>query len=467
VPLPPLRPSPAPIPVLETADAGHPALVDAAGPVSYAAWAERVEVFAADLPSVDTGRRLVHVPLKAERELIAAYLAVLQAGHVALVTPPEHTSITGAYPPDVWLRDDGTFHVDAGEARYELHPDLALLLSTSGSTGSPKLVRLSHDNLVSNADAIAAALTITPADRAVTSLPLQYCFGLSVLHAQLRAGATAVLWHGSVTEPDFADVLRRNRVTLLPATPHLVDIFDVQGVLDGLPSLRLLAQAGGALPPARVLELAARGRAGGWGLAVMYGQTEATARLSYLPPEELGKRLGSIGKGLPGAELRVLHPDGTPVAPGEVGEIVARGDNVTLGYWDDPVQTAQSFRDGALWTGDLARVDADGYITIVDRAKDFIKASGHRVAAKEVEDHLVALGDVVEAAVIGVPDELLGEAIKAFVVLRQGTHATPEEILRRCRGIMPSHQVPRELVLVPALPRGPSGKVSKAALRDS
>ena len=153
-------------------------------------------------------------------------------------------------------------------------------------------------------------------------------------------------------------------------------------------------------------------------LYVMYGQTEATARLSYLPPERLDEKLGSIGKGLAHTRLEVLRPDGTPVRPGsgEVGEIVASGDNVTPGYWNDPEETARFFRDGKLHTGDMARVDADGFLFLVERGRDFIKAMGNRVSPKEVEEVLAELPQVVEAAVIGVADEIWGEAVKAFVV---------------------------------------------------
>ena len=150
---------------------------------------------------------------------------------------------------------------------------------------------------------------------------------------------------------------------------------------------------------------------------MMYGQTEATARLSYLPPELLDDKLGSIGKGLPGSRLEVLKEDGTPVRPGsdEIGEIVASGENITLGYWNDAEETGRYFRDGKLYTGDMARVDADGFIFIVERARDFIKAMGNRVSPKEIEEVLSEMPEVVEAAVIGVPDEIWGEAIKAYL----------------------------------------------------
>jgi acyl-CoA synthetase (AMP-forming)/AMP-acid ligase II len=404
-----IRRAPAAVLVSDTADAHHPALVDAAGPLSYGALAERVDALAATLPAAHTGRRLVHVPLAAELDLVLTYLAVLQAGHVALVTPSEHKSITAAYPPDLWLREDGTFDGppddDRTAPRHLLHPDLALLLSTSGSTGSPKLVRLSHTNLISNADAIVAALSITAADRAVTSLPLHYCFGLSVLHAQLRAGATAVLWRGSVMEPAFGAELRKNRVSLLPATPHLVDLLDIQGVLDDLPSLRLLAQAGGALPAARVRELATRGRADGWGLAVMYGQTEATARMAVLPPELAGRYPDAVGWPIAGSAFR-LDPAGIdqPADADPVGELVFTGPGVMLGYAGHPDDLALGRMHSELRTGDLARIDPDGLVRIVGRRSDHVKIMGIRIDLGQVERALRSNG--VPCCVTGTDEQL-------------------------------------------------------------
>src|SRR5205085_11945116 len=161
---------------------------------------------------------------------------------------------------------------------------------------------------------------------------------------------------------------------------------------------------------------------------LMYGQTEGTARLSYLPPDRLGDKLGSIGKGLPSTRLEVLKMDGTPVVAGsgETGEIVASGDNIASGYWNDPDETAAFFRNGRLHTGDLARVDKDGFIFFVERERDMIKPGGNRVSAKEIEDVIAELRDIVEVAVVGVPHELLGESIQAFVVLRPNATSTAE-----------------------------------------
>ncbi|WP_433004026.1 AMP-binding protein [Kribbella sp. CA-294648] len=448
-----------------TADINRPVLVDAGGTLTYGTLIERVEALAAELPGVQAGRRLVHVPLMATRELVVGYLAVLKAGHVALITPPEHASITTAYPPDLWLHDDGTFTGSLDEAidpQYELHPELAVLMSTSGSTGSPKLVRLSRANLVSNADGIAAALSISPDDRAITSLPLHYCFGLSVLHAQLRAGATAVLWHGSVTDPTFADELRRNTVSLLPATPHVVDLLDVQGVLDDLPSLRLLAQAGGALPAVRVKELDARGRVGGWGLAVMYGQTEATARMAVLPPELAGQYPDAVGWPIAGSAFR-LDPEGIEQPDsldGPVGELVFTGPGVMLGYAEHPVDLALGRVQTELRTGDLARIDTDGLVRIVGRRSDHVKIMGIRIDLGQVERALRANG--VPCCVTGTDDQLQ-------VTYRSGGHepAAVRDQAASAAGLGVSVVSTHEVAELPILPNGKPDRRACAALHTT
>ena len=182
------------------------------------------------------------------------------------------------------------------------------------------------------------------------------------------------------------------------------------------PSLRYVQQAGGQLPRSFIHEL--REALPGKQIFIMYGQTEATARLSYLPPELLDSKPGSVGKGIPGIKLAVLDESGRPVKPGETGEIVAEGGNIAAGYWRDPEESAHSFRDGKLYTGDLATVDEDGFIFIVDRAKDFLKCGGKRVSSRYLENVLLGFPDLLEAAVVGVADEVLGEAAVAYVVWR-------------------------------------------------
>ncbi|MFC9689093.1 AMP-binding protein [Kribbella sp. NPDC056951] len=453
---PQARPSTGAFPVSAAADTDHPALIDGAGVLTYAELTERVDALAAGLPAVQTGRRLVHIPLTARCDVVLGYLAVLRAGHVALVTPPEHAPITAAYPPDVWLRGDGSFSEVAGP-QHELHPELALLLSTSGSTGSPKLVRLSHSNLISNADAIVAALSISPSDRAVTSLPLHYCFGLSVLHAQLLAGATAVLWDGSVTESAFLDELRRCRVSLLPATPHVADLLDVQGVLDELPSLRLLAQAGGALPAARVRELDARGRAGGWALAVMYGQTEATARMAVLPPELAGAYPDAVGWPIAGSAFRL---DSIEQADGAVGELVFTGPGVMLGYAEHPDDLALGRMHTELRTGDLATIDEAGLVRIVGRRSDYVKIMGIRIDLGQVERGL--RGEGLHCCVTGTDDQL-----QVTYVPRGRTARAVLESAASASGLGASVVSVRDVPQLPMLPNGKPDRRGSAALHET
>jgi long-chain acyl-CoA synthetase len=199
---------------------------------------------------------------------------------------------------------------------------------------------------------------------------------------------------------------------------------------------------------------------------VMYGQTEATARLSCLAPELLDEKPGSIGKGIPGVRLRVMNANERDVLPGEVGEIVADGPNVSPGYWRDPDESAVSFRNGKLYTGDLATLDEDGFIYLVDRAKDFVKCGGRRVSCRELEEQLLEFGHLIEAAVIGVPDDILGEAIKAFVVPRDGYSTALDESLRKfCRERMLPQFNPKTIVVLDAVPKNASGKVLKSSLR--
>jgi acyl-coenzyme A synthetase/AMP-(fatty) acid ligase len=227
--------------------------------------------------------------------------------------------------------------------------------------------------------------------------------------------------------------------------------------------LRLIQQAGGKLHDVLIKELiTAKPNVK---IFVMYGQTEATARLSYLPPDLLPVKLGSIGRGIPGVELRVLGEDGNPVGSGEVGEIVARGDNISPGYFHDPESSAEKFFDGALRTGDLATVDKEGYISIVDRKDDFIKTWGYRVSSQEVESCVLQLPDVVSAAAVGVPDIQSGEAIHVFATLRPRAELTPDAIQAHCRGCLAKHMVPKVVRIIGTMPLNTNGKIVKSELR--
>jgi acyl-coenzyme A synthetase/AMP-(fatty) acid ligase len=229
------------------------------------------------------------------------------------------------------------------------------------------------------------------------------------------------------------------------------------------PHLKKLQQAGGKLQPVLIQELvAAEPQAR---VFVMYGQTEATARLSYLPPEMLPSKLGSIGKGIPGVTLKVIGEDGNPVKPGDVGEIYAWGENVSPGYWHDPEASQDKFVAGVLHTGDLATIDEDGYIFVVDRKADFIKSFGFRVSSQRVEECILEVKDVVGAAVIGEADMVRGEAIWAFVVPRTGANLTKDVIQTHCAERLANYMVPKEVVFMDRLPMNAHGKIVKNELR--
>ncbi|MGZ3601047.1 MAG: class I adenylate-forming enzyme family protein, partial [Ktedonobacterales bacterium] len=341
--------------------------------------------------------------------------------------------------------------------------DLAALMFTSGSTGEPNAVKVSHRNIMANTASIVEYLGLAPDDRMMVVLPFDYCFGLSLLHTHLRVGGTLVLNNATQFTEDVLDDMERYACTGFAGVPAIYQHFLRKSSLSrrALPHLRHVQQAGGKLADALITEF--RELEPHVRFFVMYGQTEATSRLSYLPPERLSDKLGSIGYGMPGVRLQVLNSFGRPVSPGEIGEIVAEGENVTLGYWV-PENAKESFRDGKLYTGDLARVDGDGFIYLVGRTSDFIKPSGHRISSKEIEDVLVEIPDVVETAVVGIPDPDLGEAVKAYIVTRHGEELPYRRVVEHCKGRLPIYAIPREVAFLPELPKSASQKVLKQAL---
>ena len=345
--------------------------------------------------------------------------------------------------------------------------DLAALMFTSGSTGKPRGVMVSHANIRANTHSINQYLGLTEKDRIMTVLPFHYCFGTSLLHTHLRVGGTLVLDPRFMYPEKVLQRMQETQCTGFAGVPshYQVLLRKTSLRMKSFPHLRYVQQAGGHLAPAFLREL--RAALPTTQIFVMYGQTEATARLSYLPPDLLERKLGSIGKGIPGVRLRVQNEAGKDVCPGEVGEIVAEGKNVTQGYWRAPAETAASFRDNKLFTGDLATVDEDGFIFLVGRAKDFLKCGGKRISCKQLEQQLLECENLLETAVIGVPDDVLGEAVKAFVVPRPGSVAAQEQVRKFCKEHLPLQLVPREIVVVDGLPKSPAGKVLKEQLRGA
>jgi len=346
--------------------------------------------------------------------------------------------------------------------------DLAALMFTSGSTGRPRGVMVSHKNIIANTNSIIDYLELTRDDRIMAVLPFHYCFGASLLHTHLLVGGSVVIDSRFMYPERVLQRMQDTACTGFAGVPSHFQILLRKSNLAKMsfPHLRYVQQAGGQLAPAFITEL--RQAVPHTRVFVMYGQTEATARLSYLPPEFLDTKLSSVGMGIPGVKLSVLDETGNPVLPGQTGEIVAEGDNVTLGYWDDPQETAHHFRDGKLYTGDLATVDEDGFIFIVDRAKDFLKCGGKRVSCRHLENILLEHASLLEAAVVGIPDEVLGEAAVAYVVARDPKlEPSSEQLTTFCKERMPLPVVPKRFVVLTSLPKNSSGKVLKSLLKEA
>lgn len=344
--------------------------------------------------------------------------------------------------------------------------DLAALMFTSGSTGRPRGVMVSHTNIIANTNSIIQSLQLSDTDRIMAVLPFHYCFGASLLHTHLRVGGSLVIDNRFRYPEEVLQRMLTTRCTGFAGVPSHFQILVRNSSLrkKRFPDLRYVQQAGGHLAPAFIREL--REALPDTRVFVMYGQTEATARLSCLAPELWEAKAGSIGKGIPGVRLSVLDEQGLPVSPGAVGEIVAEGDNVTRGYWQDPAESAVSFRNGRLHTGDLATVDEDGFIYIVDRAKDFIKCGGTRVSCRQLEEKLLEFRELLEVAVMGTPDDLLGEAVRAFVVpCKPGDEGLEERVRQFCRKELRPQLVPKQISVLRGLPKNSSGKVLKQALK--
>ena len=365
--------------------------------------------------------------------------------------------------------EDGRVDPEMGAAPPPPEPDLrpespALILYTSGSTGRPRGVVQTFRNVEANTRAIAEYLGLGAEDRALVILPLYYCYGRSVLQTHLFAGASLYLDNRFAFPRVVLQAIASEECTGFAGVPLTFEIIrrQVDVAAMAFPRLRYLTQAGGAMAPETIAWV--RQAFHPARLFVMYGQTEATARLSYLPPERAEDKRGSIGVPIPGVELRVVDDAGRELATGATGHLVARGGNVALGYLDEPEETATILRGGWLWTGDLASRDADGFFFHQGRSKEILKIGGHRVSPIEIEQVVARHPDVLEAAVIGVSDDLKGEVPTAFVVRRAGATLSDDELRRFCHEQMPPWKVPVKFTLVESLPRNEAGKLLRAEL---
>ncbi len=342
--------------------------------------------------------------------------------------------------------------------------ELAAIFYTSGSTGVPKGVMLSHLNLVSNTVATVEYLRLTADDAIMTILPFYYIYGNSLLLTHMLVGGRVVIDNRFAFPQVVLKTMREQRATGFSGVPSnfMILLNQSEFVAEKLPHLRYLTQAGGAMAPEvtrRVIEAMA-----GKEVFIMYGQTEASPRVTWLPPERLSEKMGSIGIPVPGVNVTVIDGDGKEVPNGKVGEIAVRGDCVMLGYWNHPGEQREVLRDGCLMTGDLARCDEDGFFFIVARKKEILKVGGKRVSAKEIEETILTDDRVLEVAVLGIEDDILGEAVKAVVVVKDGFMATAREIQEHCLLNLAPHKAPKVIEFVASLPKYQSGKVNKLAL---
>ncbi len=345
--------------------------------------------------------------------------------------------------------------------------DIAQIIYTSGTTGKPKGVMLRHSNLVANTESIVEDLGLVDTDRVMMVLPFFYSYGNSILLSHIAVGGSLVV-NQNFTYPNvILDQMVKEGVTGFSGVPSTYALLVNRSAVKNyvFPNLRYLTQAGAAMTPTLAKELSeifpsVR-------IFIMYGQTEAAPRLSSLNPDKLYEKTGSIGKAIPGVILEVCRPDGTPAAVGEVGEIVASGKNIMAGYWRNPEETKRVLKNGKLWTGDLARVDKDGYLFIEGRKSALIKSGSHRIAPKEIENVISEISCIHEVAVVGQQDKILGEKIVAYVVVKPDHTAVGKEIIRHCRLHLPSYKVPHKIIMIDELPKTTTGKIQTALLKNS
>jgi len=371
--------------------------------VSYRDLAARVDELR---DALGPTRRLVVISGSNTLEMLSAYLAALAGHHPVMLAGSDasYSALVESYDPDATFGGPGA---DAGmtERRrgssHDLHPDLALMLSTSGSTASPKVVRLSHENVQSNAEAIAQYLELRGGDRAAMTLPMHYCYGLSVVNSHLAMGAAVILSNESVVDDCFWHRFTAFSATSFVGVPHTFDLLDRVGFdTMQLPSLRYVTQAGGRLAPDKVCRYARLGAERGWRFYVMYGQTEATARMGYLPPDLALEHPQAIGIPIPGGSFTIEAPD-----DGDDGELVYRGPNVMLGYAQTPDDLALGRTVDALRTGDLARQTPAGLFEVTGRRNRFVKIFGVRIDLDRVEAQLAEQG--CTAACAGTDDQII------------------------------------------------------------
>lgn len=389
---------------------------------------------------------------------------------------------TDGRPPEIAgkrLLDLGQVVQDEQAKPHEvcISQDLAAILYTSGSTGRPKGVMLSHGNLLAGSRIVSAYLKIDSRERILSIVPFSFDYGLNQLLTGLEHGATVVLL--SFRFPgDVVEVLHRERITGLAGVPSFWSLLAQPSSSlhrHEFPDLRYITNTGGAMPKTLLRSL--RHALPTTEIYLMYGLTEAF-RSTYLPPEELDARPGSMGRAIPDTEIYVINDEGGLCKPGEVGELVHRGPTVSMGYWGNPQATEQVLRPNPVlseglretekvcFSGDLVEMDDDGFLYFRGRRDATIKCAGFRISPNEIEEVLVSTGRIREAAAIGVPDEILGHVVVAIVVPHDHETIGAEELTSFCATKLPRYMIPRRVEIVSELPKTAHGKIDYQALRQ-
>lgn len=340
---------------------------------------------------------------------------------------------------------------------------LASIIYTSGSSGKPKGVMLSHLNIVTNTDSICQYLNLTCDDIQMVVLPFFYVMGKSLLNTIFSVGGTIVINNKFAFPTSVLNQMVEEKVTLFSGVPStyafLLNRSPLESYKDKLDSLRCCTQAGGHMASSTKKELI-KVLPNHTEICIMYGATEASARLAYLEPDQLEKKLNSIGKPIPGVQIKILDENNQDVNAGQTGELVASGNNIMLGYWKDPETTSKALDNNGYHTGDQGYIDEDGFYFIKGRKDSLLKVGGHRINPQEVEDAVIETGLVVESVVIGIKDNLLGNKLIAL--------ATPKNkdidaniILSKCSKLLPKYKMPAEIKFVKILPKNANGKIDK------
>jgi len=347
--------------------------------------------------------------------------------------------------------------------------DLAAIIYTSGSTGDPKGVMLTHRNMLTAATSISSYLELQEDEVILGVLPLAFDYGLYQMIMAFRTGARLVLERSFTFPAQILNLMVEEGVTGFPGVPTIFSILaELKSLKDyDLSKIRYVTNTAAALPAKHILML--RGIFPGARIYSMYGLTECK-RCTYLPPKDIERKPSSVGIAIPNTEMWIVDEDGNKVAPGTVGQLVIRGATVMKGYWEKPEATAKKLKPGplpgeqVLYTGDHCKMDDEGYLYFVGRMDDIIKSRGEKVAPKEVENMLMNVPGIKEAAVIGVPDDILGQAVKAFVVLEEGIMLTEKQLQKECQSRLENFMVPKYIVTVPSLPKTDTGKIKKTGL---